>query len=242
MTVLPGMTVEQRVGQSHGLPDPDLSAENMAKQIKETVALNNDAKYMGWRESTLDILQEYIPIDVTHDEIRMSVREVFGFNNWKECAVYVQKDMCSDFFNRCLSYCLDEQEVQLIDQGFIDGSGIGYLGVYRDRLKVTLEQCFDEKYFHKVKRPLEHLLGVGVDLVDTANFLHPGHWSYPAGHGTKFLTTIEVLRSVFTMSDRCSNILFIAACVLSMGRSGNLIHHPMDNLIGGKLTTLTEFS
>lgn len=239
---LPAMTVEQRQGRSHGLAVPDTSDANMMKELGKAIVLNGDAKHGGWKDSTIDILVEYIGRDVTKEEIVQGVQDVFGFYNWSEVTQYVQKDMCSDFFNRCLSYCIDSDQANVNNLGFIDGSGIGYLEVYRDRLKVTLEQAFDEKYLHKVKRPLEYALDRGMDIISTANFIHPGHFATPAGHGVKFLTVIEVLRSVFDMSQECDRKLFIVACVFSMGRSGSLIHYPMDNLAGGKLTNLIEFT
>lgn len=239
---LPEMTVEQRVGQSHGLPAPDLSAENIAKQKAQVLTLNDDAKQSFWPQSTIDILKEYIPIDIEDDEISNAIKEVFGFKSWKETSRFVVDDMCSEFFNIALKYCLKNKQTEVNDMGFIDGSGIGYLTAYKDRLHVTINQCFDEKYFHKTRRPRKWFLDEGVDLAGVANAMHPGHWSYPAGHGTKFLTVIEVLRTVFTMSEECDRNLFIAACVGGMARSGSLIHWPMDNLVGGKLTTLVEFN
>lgn len=241
MTELPEMTVEKREGKSHGLPKPDTSDKNLFHELGQAIKLNGDAKEPFWKESTLQCIKAYSPVDISYDEIKDYTQKIFGFRHWSEVTEYVQNDMCSEFFNVCLKYCLSQKETHVKNLDFIDGSGIGYLGAYRDRLKETLEKAFDEKYYHKVARPLVFAMSKGMDIVDNANYIHPGHYSYPAGHGTKFFTVVEVLRSVFDLSEDCDRALYVVAVVFSMGRTGSLIHYPMDNLVGGYLTTLKEF-
>lgn len=239
---LPKMTVEKRVSTTaHAIPAPDLSPENMELQIKETIILNDDAKENGWKQSTLDILKKYIPIEVTDKEIKDAVLAVSGYRSRKKVSKFVVDDMCLEYFNKALKYCLKMKQKHVKDEGFIDGSWIGYVNSYVDRLKVTLEQCFDAKYFYKLKRPLEHCMEKGIDLSWSANAIHPGHWSYPAGHGTKFVTVLEVLNEVFVLDEEVYKNILIDSCVEAMWRSGNLIHYPMDNLVWGHLTKLKEF-
>lgn len=241
---LPEMTVEadREPTTAHGITEPITDVDYTWKQVQEAMILNEDAKTEGWDQSTLDILRDYIPIDVTDEEIKQSVLDVCGHSNWREVSLFVQDDACSEFFNMALKYCLREGQSHEKEKGFIDGSGIGYLAAYRRRLKVTLEECFDAKYLFKRPRPLAFIHEqTGMDLTLMANKVHPGHWAYPAGHGTKFLTAVEVLNDVFNLDKGCYKFLLIAACVESLGRSGNLIHYPDDNLAGGKLTTLKEF-
>lgn len=241
---LPNMTVEARNSNTaHAVPAPNLSNNFMREQFAETIQLNSDAREKGWKKTTTDLLIKHIPVQVNEDEIVRACNEVIGFKNWREVSIFVRDDMCLDFFNKALYYCLNSNQPHVQQKDFIDGSGVGYVEVYRDRLKVTLEQAFDAKYYYKVRRPLVWAIQeLGLDLSACANHIHPGHWSYCAGHGTKFLTAVETLSEVFAMDEDCYRMVFIAACVASHGRSGNLIHYPMDNLAGGYLTRLQEFN
>jgi len=226
------MEVEKRSPTTdHGLGAPDISEENMSLQIQQATQLNEDAKLPGWQETTYDILKQYIDVpNVTNNEIRLSVFKVCKHRSWQEVATFVQNDMCLEFFNMALKYTLSEGQQHKSNNGFIDGSGIGYVKEYTKDLKVTLEKAFDAKYFHKCPRPLEYIRDTfKMDYTKIANYLHPGHFSFPAGHSTKFFTAIETLNNVFHLDTKCLRTLLIAAYVESHGRSGNLIHYPMDN-------------
>ena len=241
---LPEMTVESRESdKSHGIQAPDLSDANMEVQVSETCLLNQLAiRNNGKRtHQTTNILRKYIPVETDHHEIIQAVEAVSWYKTRWEVSKFVIDDMCSEWFNKALKYVLKKWQKHKESLGFIDGSGIWYLEAYRDRLKVTLEKCFDAKYFYKVKRPLEHLRDKWVKIESLANAIHPWHRSYPAWHGTKFLTAVEVLNDVFHLDSECYKILLIDACVNSMWRSWNLIHYPMDNLAWWVLTTLKEF-
>ncbi len=248
-TPFPEMNVEKRESNTaHGIPEPNLTPTKITMELEKTMILNEQAKVDDplevkmWQDETLDILAEYIPFAVEHREIRTAVSNVMDMSSWKEVSEFVQDDECLEFFNMLLRYCKSEGQKHQREKDFIDGSGIGYVNAYTRRLKRTLEQCFDAKYYYKTPRPLvyiEEKFGLNLSLI--ANHVHPGHWSYPAGHGTKFLTAVEVINDVFHLDKRCYREALIAACVASMGRSGSLIHYPMDNLAGGVLTTLKEF-
>lgn len=241
---LPKMTVEARDSQTaHNVPAPNLEPKKLNEQIQEAIQLNQDATQEGWRKTTLDILKKYMPFDVSDQEIIDSVRIVTGHKSWKDVSTFVIDDECLEFFNMALKYCKKEGQQHTKDKDFIDGSGIGYVKAYTTRLKKTLEQAFDAKYFYKTPRPLVYALDVhGIDLSKVANAIHPGHWAYPAGHGTKFLTVVEVLNNVFRLDKKCYRSILITAVVEAMGRSGSLIHYPQDNLAGGYLTELKEFN
>jgi hypothetical protein len=243
MIQLPDMTIEARESTTaHGITPPNVSASHIALQIQQAVQLNEDAKQEDWQDSTFELIQQYLPIDASGQEIVDATCSVTGFESWAEVSCFVVDDMCADFFNLALAYCLREGQQHRSNSGFIDGSGIGYLKAYLKRLKQTLEEAFDAKYFFKLDRPLVCIAEkFGMDFTLIANAIHPGHWSYPAGHGTKFLTAVEVLRDVFYLDKNCYRTLLIVASVLAMGRSGNLIHYPMDNLAAGSLTDLQEF-
>jgi len=229
--ILPQMIVEKRESTTaHGVPAPDVSKENLNKELQLAIQLNQDVWKSDWEETTLDILKEYCEIEVTHAELKDSVEMVMGHTSWKDCVVFVQEDMCTEFFNKALHYCLKEGQVHKKDKGFIDGSGIGYIKEYLKDLKPALEKVFDVKYFYKLDRPLVWALNQGIDLTRVANFIHPGHFSFKAGHSTKFHQAVATLDSIFHLDKNCKKTLFIAAHVEAMARSGNLIHFPMDNV------------
>lgn len=229
---LPDMTVEYRdPTTAHGIPVPNLSAAKMAKECQYAIQMNHDYHYKGWRQPTIDILIKYSPIpNLTKEEIVKSVYDVFGYRSWKEVSEFVVDDMCSDFFNIALRECITNNQQQVSNTDFIDGTGVGFLEYYRDILKVNLEKAFDCKYFYKVRRPLVYMIEeFGLDLSKVANALHPGHFSFCQGHGTKMYTAVDCLNDVFNLDDECFRRLFIAAYVGSQGRCGNLIHFPMDS-------------
>ena len=235
------MTIEKRNSRTaHGIPSWD--PKKTKSDLEEVIYLNQDGKSNFWPDRVTQILDDHIPVDMKHFEIPSIVSYVTGLESWGAVVEFVQEDMCLEFFNMALAYCLREGQVHQEEKDFIDGSGIGYVRFYTDRLKVTLEKCFDAKYYYNRPRPLEYLRDtLKLDLTPTANYIHPGHPSYPAGHGTKFLTAVEVLNDIFHLDKDCYRQLFIAACVCAHGRSGNLIHYLADNLAGGHLTKLKEF-
>lgn len=242
------MTVEKRDSTTaHGLkPFPVDDVAFRTKQLEEAIILNAAAGkgYMdSWSDETISILKKYIPLPfLTKKKIEDAVAEVMDMYSWREVSEFVVDDECSEFYNMALKFCKKSGAKHVTDHGFIDGTGIGYGDEYLHTLKGTIEKCFDAKYFYDVRRPLEWAFDeLGLDLSSIANAIHPGHFSYPAGHGTKFLTCVDVLRKVFKLSRTNYRKLLIAACVASMGRSGSLIHYPVDNLAGGYFTDLKEF-
>lgn len=231
MANLPEMTVEERVStNSHGVPAPDTSTENLCRELSLAIQMNHDANKGGWPLTTLKILKQYSYFPVGYAEIPEAVNKVLGFNTWGQLSAFVVDDMCLDFFNLALSYVLYEKQPHKQDLGFIDGAGIGYANFYIDDLKITLEKAFDVKWFYKVPRPLVFASNdLQMDLSETANAIHPGHWSYIAGHSTKFITAVYTLNKLFDLDRRVLRNLMIAMTVGAQGRSGSLIHYPMDN-------------
>lgn len=238
MTTLPEMTVEQRDSSTaHGIPPYSTDVE---EQLELAIELNDLAKHPGWDQRAIDILQRYSPIPLpSAREVRGIIQKTMGYQSWAQVSRFVVDDMCSEFFNMMLKHCLKTGQQHKDNLGFIDGSGIGYLGFYRDRLKVVLEQTFDAKWYYQKKRPLVYALeDKGINLTPIANAIHPGHWAYPAGHGAKFLCSVECLDKVFNLSDGCYEEALISAIVAAHGRSGNLIHFPEDNCASDVLLDL----
>lgn len=250
MTNLPEMIVEKRDSTTaHTVPEPNLTEEYLNKDLQETMFLNKHGRSNKRHPRVLEILSENIPWNPTDDEIKDAVKEVTGHKSWGDVSLFVVDDACTEFFNMCLKYCLKKgQKIKNHETGvFIEASGTGFVNMYTDRLDWdnddgTLQQAFDAKYLYQVKRPLEYMLDKWVDITAVANAIHPWHWAYPAGHGTKFLTAVEIMRQEFELDEDVSKNLFIAACAESHGRSGNLIHFIQDNLAGWHLTTLVEFT
>lgn len=229
-TVLPDMTVEERVStHGHGVPEP---THDFLAEISDAMILNDDAKVRGWADSTLTTLIKHIPQipDLTAGEIKTAIREVAEFRSWKEVTEFVQTDECPDFYMKLKYYVTKAGIPTKEDLGFINGTGIGYYGQYLAELDVTLQNAFSAKWFYKMERPLVVAANSGLPLTDIANWIHPGHWAYPAGHGTKFLTAVRVLRDQYVLTPEQDRKILITACVLSHGRSGSLIHYPSDNL------------
>ena len=223
------MTVERRVSTTaHGIPAP---SSDVDRQLQLAIELNDLAKRPGYSPRLIEILQEYSPVLLpSASELRGIIRRTMGFESWAEVSRFVVDDMCSEFFNMSLKYCLQTNQPHINNMGFIDGSGIGYLGHYRTRLKEVLEQAFDAKWYYQKKRPLVYAAeDKGIDLIPIANAIHPGHWAYPAGHGTKFLCAVECNNDVFLLSDDCYYEILVSAIVAAHGRSGSLIHYPEDN-------------
>lgn len=260
---LPKMTVESRVSTTpHRVPPPSSDPAFLAEQIQDALQLNNDAKVyefrellmaevhkrlepLAWKKSTTNILiKNLLPFihDITREEIIKVAKDVFGLNGFDELARWVQDDMCSEVFNRMLKYCLRDQQTHRKEKGFIDGSGLGYLDLFRKKLKKNIEKTFDTKYFYKGERPLKYILNTyGMDLTVMANHIHPGHWSYVQGHQTKSLTAVETLREVFKLDPKCDRAIFIAGMLFGAGRDGNLIHIWQDSANAGYNTELEEF-
>lgn len=261
---IPEMTVEERSSTTpHRVPEPDLSDANMAVQLRDATQLNHDAAQLielrrclqedlerqigeaAWPQSTLDILRRHISTlvpDVMDDEIIYAAEVVLQCKDIGQLASWVQDDQCSEVFNRMLAHCVRENQPHRTDEGFIDGSGIGYLRHYVNALKISLEKTFDAKWYYKVVRPIEWLWTKSkFDMTPVVNAINPGHWSNPQGHATKSFTALEVLRYVFTLESGCNRQLLIAACLFGHGRDANFIHYPMDTYASGYNTGLDEF-
>lgn len=247
MSEIVDMVVEARDSDTaHGIPEPDLSEDNLKKQLCETILLNTDyGRYPGWLQTTLDVLtkeaSKYLG-PVTGKEVKTAMLEVMGYRSWKEVGDFVRDDECEDFFNFLKKWAKKIKAPLKEDLDFIDGNGIGHNKLFNERVKVTLEQAFDAKYYFKARRPLDFAIDIGLDITSSANQIHPGHYSYPAGHGTKFFTSVEVLLSVYELTAEQRKMAVLAAIVAAMARCALGIHFPQDNCAGGFLTTLDEFA
>lgn len=254
------MTIEQReVNNMHGLAPANRDPKFLGEQMQDAIQLNNDAKLyevrellyaevdaklapLAWKKTTLNIIQKYantILPNVTEDEIKKTVKDVFGFSGFDQVARWVQDDMCSEVFNKMLQYCLNEGQVPKKEKGFIDGSGIGYLKTYTKICDDNLQVTFDIKWTDKMPRPLVLAMEMyGIDLSLLANKIHPGHWSYIQGHITKALSAVQTIQKVMTIDRDCNRAIVLGALIFGLGRDGNLIHLAQDSTEGFKVHTV----
>lgn len=250
---LPEMFVEKRDPKKPwNAPKPDLSDENMAEQLQDAIIMNENAKTIEikhflhnevrkktkdiwWQQPTLDIIRESIMryhwIEVTDEEIKGAVYDVFDMDWFDEVAYRVRDDMCSEFFNVALKYCLKQWYEHRDNWAwFIDWSWIGYLDVYLQDLKQALELTFDDKWYYKVMRPLEYALNkFWMDLTTIANWIHPWHYTYWQWHRTKSDQAVWTLQNkIFKIDLKWIKKLYISSTVFWHWRDWNLIHFKMD--------------
>lgn len=238
---LPDMTVEERPGKSHGLKPftPHDSAE-FKQELQDVIELVEAAKREGWPSKEI---VKHFPFTV-----RGQLPEImaeFGFRSWSQSTMFVKSDECIEFFTLACKWAKRKglKTQKKWERGFIDGDGIGVYSEYSRQVKTVLEKAFDEKYFQKRVRPLVELNNMtGMDCSVQTNYVHPGHWSYPAGHGAKFFTVVKVLSELYHLDKNEYNHLLTAASTLAMARTGGGVHYPVDNMASGYLAGLTEFT
>ena len=257
--MLPQMTVEQRESETaHGLnPPPSVRSKEFKRQLSDMLMLCQGAKSSAnrqepdaWPAEVLGILHDYSPFEVSN--IPPTLKK-FGFGSWAEAVEFVMDDECVEFWLLVCKYAKAEKLDFQKDRDFIDGAGTG---IYRRYLRAlsnkgegergSLEKAFDAKYHFRYERPLVHLTEeFGEDAACLVNYVHPGHWSYPAGHGAKFFTAVKVARETWDLEGReevNDTEILTAAYVLAMARSGGGVHFPIDNIASGYLSGLPEFA
>jgi len=191
MSIYGEMSVEKRISTTaHGIKPPTNPGEpGFAEQLQDTVILCREASRadgIPWTKETIRVLEKWNPT-----KSKRSIPEIMenlGFNSWKEVCEFVKHDECPEFAVKMEIWAKKELNLKQ-DKGFIDGQGIGFYRDYLDELKVTLEKAFDIKWYYKAKRPLQYIYDtLGVDFSVMANYIHPAHNSFVAGHSVKFYT------------------------------------------------------
>lgn len=245
----PEMTVEKREGKSHGLksPTPKWTPEYKA-QLQDVLYLCMDSKHPGYSNRVQEILWKHAPVKPENVDITELMTE-FGHPNWSDVCEFVKDDECIEFFLMLVKF-LKKRGVEFRkNRDFIDEGGTGLYRRYLVRLDHkehgTLEQAFDEKYLHEETRPLEDLYELtGLDFSGMADYTHPGHFRYPAGHAAKFYEAADHACDAFAI-EKTSNlrkIVIFLAYAEAMGRSGILVHLIEDNIAAGYLADLPEFN
>lgn len=256
---LPDMVVEQRVSTTaHGLIPPavigstdyEIQLSDMIVMVDAAKAPANKTRPVRWPLAALGALARYAPTEIDIAQTHTALRQ-FGFYSWKNCVEFVMDDNCDDFASIVLRWTQENSIPHADDLGFIDGDGTGFLTTYLKELnnkgagaRGTLEKAFDAKYFYQHRRPLEILkdrMGEEAALCQV-NYVHPGHWAYPAGHGVKFFSVVKVVRDMWQLTPEQDQALLVAAYVLAMARSGGGVHYPRDNAASGYLSGLPEFA
>lgn len=239
----PEMTVEKRASTTaHNLKPPTVEGtKEYKKQLQDTIELCENKDTFFWANEVLVVLNKYSPVDIGEIRVR-DLMEEFGFESWKSVCDFVRNDECVEFMVRVAKYCKNKGFAVRKDRGFINGEGFGLYRRYEDRASAVMEKGFDAKWFFKAKRPLEILKeNTGVDFSCASNYVHPPHHRYPAGHCIKFYEAIDTALDTWAIPNEERVNLIFAAYVVSMGRSGLLVHLPEDNIAGGALTGLKEF-
>lgn len=244
-TKYPEMTVEKRVGKSHGLKAPSvIGSDEYKKQLQDVVHLCTDTKHSGYTDRVQRILWHYAPVKPVDTDITELMTE-FGHPNWADACEFVKDDECIEFFTMLVKFLKKRGVPYRKNRDFIDEGGFGVYRRYIDRAERTLEQAFDEKYFWEESRPLEDIFNAtGVDFSGMADYVHPGHYRYPAGHGAKFYEAADHACDAFAIpkDSNLRKIVIFIAYVEAMGRSGILVHLIEDNVAPGYLADLPEFN
>lgn len=247
MNIYPQMTVEQRTSTTaHGLPSPTQEGTNEYKeQLNDTVHLASHNQDRNWDPEVVEILNKYYPVTIPSRNISTIISE-FGYNNWKSVCDFVRDDECVEFGLKMAEYMKRKGISVKQDLDFIDGTGVGFYSGLTTKLKEILEKGFDAKYYYHInsstQRPLEFLLDTtGSDFSCIADYVHPGHPRYPAGHSCKFYGTVEHFVEYYNITEEQKAEMIYIAYVFSMGRSGILVHLPEDNITPlASFTTLLD--
>ena len=243
----PEMTVEKRDGQNHHnlRPPVKVGTDEYREQMQDTLVLAGFCESNDWPENVVSLLTKYSPVGALENiKNAIVIIEEMGYGGWKGVCDFVRDDECIEFFLALVKYCrkrfkvLPEKNI-----GFINAQGYGIYERHIDRAKRTLEQTFDQKYYFEAERPLETLFNqTGCDHSSIAQYIHPGHFRYPAGHGAKFYEAVDTVFDEFDIPKGDKVDLILAAYIAAMGRSGILVHLPEDNIASGLTADLPGFS
>lgn len=239
----PEMRVEMREGKSHGLKPPvKIGSKEHQEQLQDTVELCEAQYDEDWSDIVIEKLIKYSPFPTNRGQI-ISVMFDLGFNTWQEICDFVRDDECIEFMARVSKYCKKYKlKYKKQEKDFLKGQGLGVYIRYLDNLERASQQSFDAKWFFKSKRPLVDIYETsGLDLSCIANYVHPGHFRYPAQHSVKFYKAIDTADNEWELGNYRIKLI-LGAYIASMGRSGILVHLPEDNLAGGYIADLKEFN
>ena len=110
---------------------------------------------------------------------------------------------------------------------------VRFIKVLSERLEAILIKAFEAKYYFGLERP-ETYLEIDGDIITDAVDGAPNHFSYPAGHGSVFAETFNVLDEFFDMDEMAAYVLD-ALWQGAHYRTLLGVHYPQDNTAGFKL-------
>lgn len=254
---LPPMTVFQELeetAQDHGLrapsqigtPEYQEEIEDMLKLVKGArVTIKKDQYRLDpFSDEVTDTLNKYLPeghhnIDA---EEYLTTLENFGFSSWAALVEFVKDDDCIELFTRINHWAKDNNIKHKEDRPFISDE-VGQYSRLADRMERTLKKVGEVKWFFKHVRPLEYFCMItGCDMRAAINYMHPGHWECPAGHGGKFGEILQFCRSQWTLTPAQDFLIFLICFAASMARSGGGVHKPHSNLMSWPLAGVKEFN
>jgi len=231
------MTVEVREGLSHGLRAPTVegSAEYKEQLQDMLILCRGGTADAGYTSEVMSILHKYAP----GRQLDVDALRTVGFPSWLSVINFVKDDKCVHMgliVHELVTKKFQAPAKKSAD--FIDGEGgVGFYTRLMERMKRALEKAFDEKYFHKSRRPLQYLrdhLGMQSAMANV-HYAHPGHWRYPAGHGVKFATVYDYVTDSYELTDEQENAVFSICYIAAMARSGAGVHLPEDNVASWSL-------
>lgn len=230
MSSIDSMTVEVRTGKNHRLIAPTKrGTEQFANNLGEVVMLVQETRRSGYSPKVVESLEQHCG-----KRLDFSLLQDLGFDSWAKCVSFVKDDDCIEAALLAHKHVKVEWKLTArTDRDFIDGEdGIGFFDRTLKRLKDAAEKAFDCKYYFKQERPLQCLrdaMGEEVAL-KFVNYPHPGHWSYPAGHGAKFAASFDAFRDLYYLTSEQEHKLFTFFFVLSCARAGGGVHFMEDNV------------
>lgn len=237
---IPDNIVETREGKSHGLKVPTpITGDDIADLIILCDSYHLPGSFNKDIEQTI---AAKLPERCRKDGFK-AILSLIGLDTWRKCVDFVKDDTCIEAGQLVHEWIRSKGIQARENKDFIDdASGIGFYKRLVDNTKEMLEKCFDEKYLHKFPRPLrvlEEKLGL-VSAFCIVNYPHPGHYSYPAGHGGKFAAVFKTAKELYDLGEY-EDILLTMMAVLACARTGGGVHFLDDNLASFALAGIEGF-
>lgn len=244
----PPMTIDKREGKSHGLRSPLVEGSpEYIEQVQDAIYIAADAP-KGMTERLVKVLDKYCPVEheVTYQEMIDDINTcwVYKIDSYKDIGKLVLNDECLDMFSLMVKIAKQKGLKSTTQKDvFIKGDGVARYRRALDSQERTLDKVFDEKYLREQKRILVWLFEkTGIDFTPFVDDkVHPGHFTWPAGHDGKGSEAVDQLAREFELNDYWRRYFIKFKHMLVMARCVFLIHKPEDNCASGYLAGLPEF-
>lgn len=108
---------------------------------------------------------------------------------------------------------------------------VRFIRVLSERLESILVKAFEAKYYFGLERP-ETFLEIDGDIITDSKGGAPKHFAYPAGHGSVFAETYNVIKEFFDMDTQVNLEILDALYQGAQYRTMLGVHWPQDNHAG----------